>query len=634
MNATLRRYLPPAAVVAAALAVRLLYFAGIRDFPLFSAATGDTVEYARQAQIILSGELLGRGVYFHSSPAYPYFIAGVKLATRGGFADFRAVAFLQLLASVATAALVFLLGKRLAGTAAGVVAGLIYALSPAAVFYDGELLMDFLLPAVLAGVALLASTSRWSPGRAAAAGALIALGALARPNYLLLLLPVALAIWFLAEGASRLARGKYVAALVAAAAVVVAPCAVRNYVVGRDVVLISSNGGVNLFIGNNPQANGTFKAPGPWPAHMEASSTAYAEEKLGRPLKPSEVSAFFTREAVKYALTRPGDYTTKVGRRLRLLASAYEIPNHQDFNFFRPRSGVLKILPFTWGIILPWALAGAALAAPRRKFWPALALLAVYLGSLATLFFVTGRYRFPAFPLLAVFAAAAVVGLVDAARARTRWKIAVGAAVVIAGYAAAYWPPPANVIIAEAYSYHHLGGAYASLGDDRAAARAYEKAVALEPEDAFSWNNLGLAYIRLDNVPAAKRALDEALRLTPDNPDTLNSYGTLLLYQGRYAEAERFVAGALARDPDNVPALVNYGIVLLARRDGDGALRTLERAAALNPRYANAYFNMGLVYEARGDFAAAAAAYRKGLEFDPRNAEGRRRLAAVTGPGP
>lgn len=634
MKIALRRYLPLAAVVAAALAVRLLYFVGICDFPLFYAATGDTVEYARRAQTILAGELLGRGVYFHSSPAYPYFIAAVKAVTRGGFADFRVVALLQLLASVATAALVFLLGKRLAGTAAGVVAGLVYALSPAAVFYDGELLMDFLLPAVLAGVALLASTTRWSLRRAAAAGALISVGALARPSYLLLLLPAALVIWFLAEGTSRLARGKYVAALVAAAALVVAPCAVRNYVVGRDVVLISSNGGVNLFIGNNPQANGTFKAPGPWPAHLEASSTAYAEEKLGRPLKPSEVSAFFTREAATYVVTQPGDYLTKVGRRLRLVAGAYEIPNHMDFNFFRPRSGVLKILPFTWGIIFPWALAGAVLAAARRKFRPTLALAVVYLGSLATLFFVTGRYRFPAFPLLAVFAAAAAVGLVEAARSRTKWKIAVGAAVVIAGYVAAYWPPPANVKISEAYSHHHLGGAYASLGDDRAAAKAYEKAVAVAPEDAFSWNNLGLAYIRLNNVPAAERALDQALKLTPDNPDTLNSYGTLLLYQDRYAEAERFIGGALARDPDNVPALVNYGIVLLARRDGDGALRTLERAAALNPGYANAYFNMALVYEVRGDLAAAAAAYRRGLEFAPGNAEACRRLAAITGRGP
>ncbi|HUU56553.1 MAG TPA: tetratricopeptide repeat protein [bacterium] len=632
MGKALRRW-APAAVVAAALAARLLYFGGIRDFPLFDAATGDTVEYAREAREIAAGKILGDDVYFHSSPAYPYFLAAVKVLTRGGFSDFRGVALLQLLVSALTAFLIFILGRRLLGTWAGVAAGLVYALSPAAVFYDGELLMDFLLPPVMVGAALWATTSRWSVRRAAGLGALVALGALARPNYLLLLLPAALALWFHSPRAPRPARAKWLGALVVAAALVVLPVTVRNYVVGRDVVLISSNGGVNLFIGNNPQANGTFKAPGPWPSHLEASSKAYAEAAVGRPLKPSEVSAYFTREAAAYVVAQPGDYLAKVGRRLRLLASAYEIPNHMDFDFFRARSAVLKWLPFTWGIVLPWALAGAWFAAPRREFRPALALVGVYLASLVTLFFVTGRYRFPAFALLAVLAVAGGWGFVEAARGpgKGKWKIAVGAALVVGGYVAAFWPLPPKIAVSEAYSYHHLGGVYSSRGDDRAAAKAYEKAVALEPEDAYSWNNLGLAYIRLGNAPAAERALGTALELSPDNADTLNNYGTLLLYEGRVAEVERYIAAALAHNPDNARGLVNYGIVLLARRDLDGALRTLERAAALEPAYANTYFNMALVHEARGDFGAAADAYRRGLALEPDNEEAQRRLAVLSG---
>jgi len=631
MGKTLSRW-APAAVVAAALAVRLAYFAGMRDFPLFNSPTGDTAEYAREAAEIAAGKILGADVYFHSSPAYPYFLAAVKLVTRGGFADFRDAALLQLLVSALTAFLIFLLGRRLLGTWGGVAAGLLYALSPAAVFYDGELLMDFLLPPVMVGAALLATTTkRWSVRRAAGLGALVALGALARPNYLLLLAPAAGAVWFLSAPAPRRERLKWLGALVVAAAVVVLPVTVRNYVVGRDVVLLSSNGGVNLFIGNNPQANGTFAAPGPWPSHLERSSKAYAEAAAGRSLKPSEVSAYFTREAAAYVARHPGDYVAKVGRRLRLLANSYEIPNHMDFSFFRARSAVLKWLPFTWGIVLPWALAGAWFAARRREFSPALALVGVYLASLVTFFFVTGRYRFPAFALLAVLAVAGAWGFVRAARGprKGRWKIAVGAALVACGYAAAYWPLPPRIAVSEAYSYHHLGGVYSSRGDDRAAARAYEKAVSIEPEDAYSWNNLGLAYIRMGNAAAAARALGTALELSPDNADTLNNYGTLLLYAGRVAEAERYIGASLARNPDNARALVNYGIVLMSRRDLDGAMRTLERAAAIEPGYANIYFNMALVHEARGDFGAAADAYRHGLTLDAGNEEARRRLAAV-----
>ena len=41
------------------------------------------------------------------------------------------------------------------------------------------------------------------------------------------------------------------AALVVAALVPVVPVAVRNYQHGREVVVVSTNGGLNLFIGNN-----------------------------------------------------------------------------------------------------------------------------------------------------------------------------------------------------------------------------------------------------------------------------------------------------------------------------------------------------------------------------------------------
>lgn len=618
----------PWVVLVVAAAPRLWYWAVAHDFPLFRFAAGDTMEYAREARLIAAGNLLGGDVYFHSSPLYPYFLAVFfKISPAANAGNLASIALVQLLMGVATAILLYFTVAKAAGEIAGVAAGSIYALSPIALFYDGELLMDFLLPLVTVAASLILAAPRITKAKAAVTGAVIAAGALARPNLLLLLIPAAFVLgWTKVERRPRIVWTNLLISL-AAAVVVVAPITGRNYAVGRDFVLISSNGGVNLYIGNNPDANGTFKAPGPWPAHLEVSSKAFAERALGRRLKPSEVSAYFAKEALKFISHHPWEYFKKVGRRLRLLASAYEIPNHMDFNFYRGRFMPLKFLPFTWAIVWPWALAGAAGAWRCREARPVLLFAAIYLGSLATLFFVTGRYRFTAFPLLV---ALAVIGVKDLARAISikKWKTtAFFGGVVVAGYAAAFWPVPAEVKVGEGYSYHHLGAVYSARGVYRAAARAYERAVEIDPRDSFSWNNLGVVRMRAGDLAAAEEALGRALALVPGDAEVLNNYASVMLLAGRRYEAEEYVAASLARNPRLPAALVNLAVLRLEAGDTAGARDALNRALAEDPRYAYAYFNLGLVCEAEGDYAGAAAAYREGLLYDPANAEARSRLA-------
>jgi Tfp pilus assembly protein PilF len=447
----------------------------------------------------------------------------------------------------------------------------------------------------------------------------------------LLLLPAAAVCWLGPAGVSPRRRAAAVGALVAAAALAVLPCALRNYVVGRDIVPVSANGGVNLYIGNNPHANGTFRAPAGWDAKLESRSQAYAAAKAGRPLKPSAASAYFTRRTLRFVVADPGGYLRLVGRRARLLVNAYDIPNHGDFYFFRARSALLRLLPFTWGVVLPWALVGA-FASWRECAWrPALWFIAIYGFSIVGMFFVTGRYRFPVFPFLAVLAVAGAAAVVRWIRRGPRWRLPPAAALLAGGYTAAYLPPPADVVVPASYSWHHLGEAYAGAGDDRSAARAYEKAVALAPGDAYSWNNLGLAYMRQGKLAAAEEALERARALAPANVETLNNYCALLLVQGRTDEAAAYIARAVAAEPANAAARVNWGVVQLVRGDLDGAERTLRFALTLDPDFAKAYFNLGLVYEARGDRARAAAAFRAGLRLEPRNAAAREHLAALEG---
>ena len=119
-------------------------------------------------------------------------------------------------------------------------------------------------------------------------------------------------------------------------------------------------------------------------------------------------------------------------RKLRLLAGGAEIPRNQELYPARAWSPVLWVLlwkvpglAFPFGLLLPLAAVGLGVAWRRA---PVLAASVVLLGLAVAAFFVTGRYRAPLVPLLAVFAAAGVRWAAIEASGRAR--VAAGAVAV------------------------------------------------------------------------------------------------------------------------------------------------------------------------------------------------------------
>ena len=91
--------------------------------------------------------------------------------------------------------------------------------------------------------------------------------------------------------ARGLARGgREAAALVLGLALAVAPATLRNLAVSGEPVLVSSHGGLNLYIGNRAEADGTYRhVPGITPDIRGQARDArrVAEETAGRPLTGS-----------------------------------------------------------------------------------------------------------------------------------------------------------------------------------------------------------------------------------------------------------------------------------------------------------------------------------------------------------
>jgi hypothetical protein len=448
-----------AAVFAFALAVRLVYTFEIRDLPTLHELVMDAQRYDQLARDILDHGWRPREA-FYQAPLYPYLLAAVYAVSGRSLTAMRLA---QALVGALTAVLTALAGGRLwerAGgaaddrrqvVAAAAIAGSLAALYAPAVFYTPLLLKT--VPALLlesaALVLLLPPAGRGlSPARALAAGAALGGAALLQESLLLLAPAAALYVALAgtdapeevataeAEGPRQVSRRRpqgwqrasRALALLAGAALALAPAALLNYAASGDVLLTSSQGGMNFYIGNARGATGTYTAlssgsqvPERQQADARRVAAAFASRERGRAvapgeLDPAEVSRLFWRETWREIAADPGAWLRLLVRKARLFWNAYELPDAEGFRVYRRESLLLRCDPVVFGVVAPLAAVGLLALARggplrrRRALLPAL--LAGAAGAAVVAFFVFGRYRLAALPFLLPLAAAGVLELI------------------------------------------------------------------------------------------------------------------------------------------------------------------------------------------------------------------------------
>ncbi|MBN1769636.1 MAG: tetratricopeptide repeat protein [Deltaproteobacteria bacterium] len=491
-------------VVGTALAVRLLYLA-TADGPSFEDPIVDGDYYDYLGARLAAGEGFDPGPFWQP-PLYPLLLGGLYAAFGH---DLLWPRLLQLLLGTLTAAFAVRIGARLSGRAlVGVAAGLLVALHGSLVFYGGELLATTTATFLGALALLLAVDGDGSWRRAAAAGGVAGLGATAAGPLLLLAAPLA---WHAARP-----RRRHAAVLAMAALVPVLATATANRVRAGEWIPISANAGINLWLGNNPDADRTTAVrPG-----------AGWEQLVNEPFRlgietPGGQDAYFARKAAAYCATTPVSCLGGLLWKTRLLLAARELPRNESLDVVRDQSPVLQVLAARAGplalpyvLLLPLAAAGVWFAwrAGRRgrlAVWAAAAL-----GAGPVVFFVSGRHRAPLAPLLCVLAA---WGTLELWRQRRRaWPAAAAAGLALVP---AVWPvqTAADRVDFAAELHYAVGGRRARLGDDEGAVAAWQRAVERRRDYVEAWYNLALAEERLGRLAEARASYDAVLELVPDH---------------------------------------------------------------------------------------------------------------------
>ena len=166
-----------------------------------------------------------------------------------------------------------------------------------------------------------------------------------------------------------------------------------------------------------------------------------------------------------------------------------------------------------------------------------------------------------------------------------------------------------------------MGNALKDQGMMEAAVKAYNKALAIKPDNADAYHNLGVALQDQGAMEAAIEAYNKALATKPNFAEAYNNIGNALRDQGKLEEAMEAYNKTLAIKPDNAEAYLNIGNALRDQGKLEEVIEAYNRALEIKPDYAEAYHNMGIILKYQGKLKEAIEAYKKALAIAPDYAE-------------
>ena len=565
-------------IVLAGIILRLIYVFETQGSPFFQNLFSDSKIYYDLAIKISSGSWIGNEIFF-MSPGYPYFLAVIFTILGKSILLIRLI---QVVLNSINIVFIYLIARNLHSDKAGYFAAGIAALYSSFIFYSGAVLLEivqtFILSLFLVIVTnkeLMKKESSWLW-----AGLLIGIASYFRAN-ILLVFPVII-VWFLVK-IFKTGAGKnfvYRTALYFSIGCIVPVMlvTVRNYLIGDDYVLISSNGGINFYLGNNENAPGIYKTPGDFDFFSDLSGEKYAERITGKSLSPSEASSFWLGKSLEYIEGNPVDWLELTGRKLLFFFDNNEIPQSavMDPSFFAENYSTILKLPLPgFFIVFIVSVFGFLLTWERRKEYTVIYIFTAAYVAATVMFFIIGRFRVAVSPVFIVFAGIALIEGYSLIKAKNFKKL-----LLPAGTAGLFILGVFSAV--PKYSFSNYD-AYIDIGSSMFEKQEYDKALS-NFQKAASLKADANAYVLLGNTYAAENNFKQAI----------DSY-----YK------------AINNNPAYYLAYFNLGIVYTQTRNLEEAGRQFRKTIDLDSTFEQAYRNLAIIDYINGDYKSSLFNFEK-----------------------
>ena len=675
-----RTFILLALIVILGVVLRIGYLVQLSGAPDFSALQQDPEVQDYFARALITGDWsVPEGATdpemkttpFYRPPGYGYLLTVLYFVSNGSY---YAPRILNLILGIFTILLLHALGKRYFGEVAGLAAAFLAAIYSVFIYWEGEVndpaVFVFFVPALFY---VLDAWSRTFKLRYLFLAGLIFGGyGLARPNILGFGPVVAAWILWVCWRKSNLAHVfKAWPLLLCTTLSVIIPVTIRNYVASGEFVPVSTYFGLNLLIGNHEQSDEVtpwlpylqeLEGGGNWSARDYINVVRGVGRETGTPgISHREVSRYFTAKALAYMREHPGTTLLRMVRRAVLLWTPVEITCNKVVHYELRQYLPLRILPgFPVVAALFWlGLAVWCAALLRGDYHPRskgitslLVLMLLFLGYYLLSFvpfFVNGRARIPAVPLLILFGGYAVQTVFNAFKSR-RYAAAllllVFGSILFAAFSFEILPvspdkarwhyqradswirrgeiekarlEARNVIENEGAPYMHqrLGRYFTSLGLLDDAIAQYKAGIARDPRYQDLFYLLGVSLKERGDTDEAEKSFRSALELNPYDARALNALGELYYSGEKYSEALECFENAFKVAPDYGDVIDNISRAMKAMKRGEEAIERYRGLLAENPNQPFVHYILGRDLAETGRAEEAMTHFAEAVRLDP-----------------
>lgn len=396
-------------VMLTAAAIRLLTILILQIEP-----QSDYAAYYEMARNLVSGAGLKDpfGNYAYYSAGYPLLLAGMFVVTDPSI---LAAQIVNVILGTFTVALIIHLALEVSRDALiGLVAGLLWALYVPSIIYAEYLAKENLMCPLVVLLALLTlrvvkGSSKW--GTAAILG--IGYGVLGLTAPVGIAFAPVTALYVLVRKGILYGAG-YLIVVTGGAMLVLTPWLVRNHTHFGSIA-VSTNGGFNLYLGNNPNAEDAY--------FMSIGDTPMGDRwhEMRAEMGEYEASRKLGRLGIEYIQSDPISFLRRAGEKLVVF---WKPPVHEG------QYGNLSMLEtvsrFFWLMQYSVLCLLALYVLRRPEIMRQCYLLVGWIGSywlLHGIFYIIFRYRLPIMPLTTILAAASITALMTSLTPRVLGKL-------------------------------------------------------------------------------------------------------------------------------------------------------------------------------------------------------------------